>query len=337
MSGSLGLWIAFNLGVLVMLALDLGVFHRKAHVVTIREALSWTVVWIVCALIFNGVIYQYWDQMMPGSAYSNRDAALSFLTGYLLEKALAIDNIFVIVMIFTYFSVPAILQHRVLFWGILGALLMRGVLIVAGAALIAKYHWILYVFGGFLIVTGLRMAFEKNEAADPEKNPVVRLFRRLMPVTQHFEGDRFFVMRNGVRMATPLFMALVLVEFTDLILAVDSIPAIFAVTQEPFLVYTSNVFAILGLRSLYFVLAGMVDKFHYLKVGLAAVLVFVGTKMLVMDTAYKIPTGVSLIVVLCLVASAVIASLIWPKKVAPVGTYLKEAIEHAREEHEPKA
>ncbi|CAN5497789.1 TerC family protein [soil metagenome] len=248
--------------------------------------------------------------MAPNSLLSNNDAAIAFLTGYLIEKALSVDNIFVIVLIFTYFSVPAVYQHRVLFWGILGALVMRGAMIALGAALIEEFHWIIYVFGAFLIFTGFRMARQGDEELEPEANPVVRLFRKLVPVTEKFEGDKFFIRRAGALMATPLLLVLVIIETTDLIFAVDSIPAIFAVTQDPFIVYTSNIFAILGLRSLYFVLAGVVHKFHYLKLGLSVVLAFVGAKMLLTDTAYKIPTLVSLAVIALILTVAVVASLV---------------------------
>jgi tellurite resistance protein TerC len=315
--GSIWLWVGFNLFVLAMLALDLGVFHRKAHAVSVREATLWSVVWISLAMVFNLGIYLFWDRLVPASAYSNADAALAYFTGYLIEKSLSIDNIFVFVLIFTYFSVPAQYQHRVLFWGILGALVMRAALILLGAALIKEFHWILWIFGGFLIFTGIKMAFHKNEEVHPENNPLIRIFRRLMPVTPRYEGSRFFVRNTGKLMATPLFLVLLMVESTDLIFAVDSIPAIFAVTQEPFIVYTSNVFAILGLRSLYFLLAGVMDKFHYLKLGLSAVLTFVGVKMLMPDlsalitgVSYKIPTLVSLGAVAGILAIAVIASLI---------------------------
>ncbi|MFN8459705.1 MAG: TerC family protein [Anaerolineae bacterium] len=243
---------------------------------------------------------------MPGSTYT--EAALAFFTGYLIEKSLSVDNIFVFVLIFTFFAVPAIYQHRVLFWGIIGALLMRGILIAAGAALLKEFHWIIYVFGGFLILTGIRMALHKDEEVHPERNPLVKLLRRLMPVTEKYEDDKFFIRRAGVLMATPLFLVLLIVESTDLIFAVDSIPAIFAVTTDPFIVYTSNVFAILGLRSLYFLLAGVMDKFHYLKLGLSVVLVFVGIKMVLVDV-YKIPIGLSLGVIAAILAIAVLASL----------------------------
>jgi tellurite resistance protein TerC len=306
--GTIWLWIGFNLFVLLMLALDLGVFHRKAHVVSIKEATIWSVVWIGLAMVFNLGLYFFWDQISPTSDYTNSEAALAFFTGYLIEKSLSVDNIFVFVLIFTFFAVPAAYQHRVLFWGIIGALIMRGTLIAVGAALLKEFHWIIYVFGAFLVFTGLRMALHRNEKMHPEQNPFVKLLRRVMPITENYEGDKFFLHRAGKLMATPLFLVLLLVESTDLVFAVDSIPAIFAVTNEPFLVYTSNVFAILGLRSLYFLLAGVVDKFYYLKLGLSAVLVFVGIKMVMVDL-YKIPVGMSLGVIASILAISVVASL----------------------------
>ncbi|HSL29414.1 MAG TPA: TerC family protein [Anaerolineales bacterium] len=305
---SIWLWVGFNLFVLALLALDLGVFHQKAHRVSIKEATIWSIVWISLSLLFNLGIYFFWDKIAPASDYTNGEAGLAFLTGYLLEKSLSVDNIFIFVVIFTYFAVPAQYQHRVLFWGILGALIMRGILIVIGAALLKEFHWIIYVFGAFLIFTGVRMAIERNEEAHPEKNPIIKLLRRIMPVTENYEGEQFFVRRMGRVMATPLFLVLLVVESTDLIFAVDSIPAIFAVTDDPFIVYTSNVFAILGLRSLYFLLAGVVDKFYYLKLGLSAVLVFVGVKMLLTDI-YKIPIGLSLGVIATILTVSIIASV----------------------------
>jgi len=309
----LWLWIGFNVFVLAMLALDLGVFHRKAHAVSIKEATIWSVVWIGLAMLFNLGIYLFWEKLVPNSSYSNSQAALSFLTGYLIEKSLSVDNIFVFVLLFTFFAVPAAYQHRVLFWGIIGALLMRGALIAVGAALLKEFHWIIYLFGAFLIITGIRMALHRNEEMHPEQNPLVKLLRRVMPVTENYEGDHFFVRRAGKLMATPLFLVLVLIESTDLIFAVDSIPAIFAVTRETFIVYTSNVFAILGLRSLYFLLAGVVDKFYYLKLGLSVVLVFVGTKMAIIDL-YKIPVGLSLGVIAAILTTSIIASLMRAKR-----------------------
>lgn len=306
--GPVWLWIGFNLFVLLMLALDLGVFHRKAHIVSIKEATIWSVVWIALALTFNLGLYFFWNQISPTSQYTNGEASLAFFTGYLIEKSLSVDNIFVFVLIFTFFAVPAAYQHRVLFWGILGALLMRGTLIAIGATLLKEFHWIIYVFGAFLILTGIRMALHRNEEMHPERNPLIRFVRRIMPVTDNYEGDKFFIRRAGKLMATPLFLVLLLVESTDLVFAVDSIPAIFAVTDDPFIVYTSNVFAILGLRSLYFLLAGVVDRFYYLKLGLSVVLVFVGIKMVMVDL-YKIPVGLSLGIIAGILAISVMASL----------------------------
>ena len=310
MPSSIFLWIGFNLFILALLALDLGVFHRRAHAVSAKEAAIWSGVWISLALLFNGAIYLFWERIVPGDALSNGEAALEFLTGYLIEKALSVDNIFVFVLIFSFFHVPDVYQHRVLFWGILGALLMRGAMILAGAALIEAFHWIIYVFGAFLIFTGVRLAFQRNESLHPEDNPLVRLFRRLMPVTQDYAGAKFFVRRTGRLMATPLLLVLLVVESTDLVFALDSIPAIFAVTNDPFIVYTSNVFAILGLRSLYFLLAGVIDKFYYLKLGLSAVLAFVGLKMLLSDTALKLPIAAALGVIALILTVAIVASLL---------------------------
>lgn len=307
MSDQVLLWVGFNLFVLLMLALDLGVFHRKAHVVTTKEALLWSAAWIALALLFNLGLY-FWQ----GSK-----VALEFLTGYLIEKSLSVDNIFVFIMIFAYFGVPALYQHKVLFWGILGALIMRAIFIASGVALIERFHWIIYIFGAFLILTGVKMAWQKDKEIHPEKNPVLRLFRRLMPVTDRYHGGAFFVKQAGRSFATPLFVVLLLVETTDLIFAVDSIPAILAITLDPFIVYTSNVFAILGLRSLYFALAGIMPLFHYLNYGLAAILAFVGSKMMLVDL-YKIPIGISLAVVAVILLMSIIASLLWPRPQAPV-------------------
>jgi tellurite resistance protein TerC len=304
MTDNLWLWIGFNIFVLLMLALDLGVFHRKAHAVTFKESMVWTVVWITLALLFNLGVWHY----------GGSEKGIQFLTGYVIEKSLSVDNVFVFALLFSYFSVPAKYQHKVLFWGILGALVMRAIMIAVGAALITKFIWIIYVFGAFLIITGLKMIFKREEEIHPENNPVVRWFKKLMPVTADYREDKLFVRENGVRHATPLFVVLLLVEVSDLIFAVDSIPAIFAVTKDPFIVYTSNVFAILGLRSLYFALAGVMDKFHYLKLGLGVVLTFVGVKMLLGHTAWKIDTHLSLGVIVIILAGSVIASLVWPKK-----------------------
>jgi tellurite resistance protein TerC len=303
MPDNLWIWIGFNAFVLAMLALDLGVFHRKAHVVSLKESLTWTVVWIALALVFNLGVWHY-----SGSA-----KALEFFTGYVIEKSLSVDNVFVFALLFSYFAVPPVYQHKVLFWGILGALIMRAIMIALGAVLITKFAWIIYVFGGFLILTGIKMIVKREEEIHPERNPLVRLFKKLMPVTPDYRGDKFFVRENGLLMATPLFVVLLLVEFTDLIFAVDSIPAIFAVTTDPFIVYTSNVFAILGLRSLYFALAGVMDKFHYLKIGLGVVLSFVGVKMILAHTAWKIDTLGSLVVIVLILTVSVVWSLLKPK------------------------
>jgi tellurite resistance protein TerC len=301
--GSLWLWIGFNVFVLFLLALDLGVFHRHAHAVSMKEAGIWSAVWISLALIFNAGLYVFTG---PGPA-------MEFFTGYVIEKSLSVDNIFVFVLIFTYFKVPDMYQHRVLLWGVLGALVMRAALIFAGTALIERFHWIMYFFGGFLLITGIKMAFQKHEAGDPSKSWVVRTFKRLMPVSDEYDGDHFFTVKNGVRYATPLLLVLVMVESSDLIFAADSIPAIFAVTTDPFLVYTSNVFAILGLRSLYFLLANAVTKFRFLKLGLALVLSFVVVKMLVVEF-FHMSTAVSLGVILSILIGSVVASLMIPEK-----------------------
>ena len=304
----------FSLFVLGMLVLDLGVFHRRHHVVSVKESLVWTTVWIVLALVFGVAVYFRYELLDPGRGM---DAALQFATGYLIEKSLSIDNIFVFLLLFSYFKVPAQYQHRVLFWGIIGALVFRAAFIALGAVLIVKFQWILYIFGVFLVATGVKMAVNKDVEIHPEKNPVLRLFRKMMPVSADFSGGRFFVRENARRAMTPLMVVLVLIETTDIIFAVDSIPAIFAVTKDPFIVYTANVFAILGLRSLYFALAGVMRLFHHLHYGLSAILIFVGAKMLVAEAFhFKVPAGYSLgFVALCIIAS-IIASLIWPQKKA---------------------
>ena len=311
------LYAAFTAMVLGMLALDLGVFHRKAHVISVRESLTWTVIWIVLALCFAGFVYYRYELLTPGAGMT---AALQFVTGFLIEKSLSVDNIFVFLLLFGYFRVPAEYQHRVLFWGILGALVFRGIFIALGALLIAKFHFILYLFGIFLVFTGIKMALAKDKEIHPERNPVLRLFRKLMPVTNEYEGQRFVVKRAGKVLATPLLVVLVLVETTDIIFAVDSIPAIFAVTQDPFIVFTANVFAILGLRALYFALAGVMRLFHHLHYGLSVILVFVGIKMLIVDW-FKVPIGLSLGVIALVLVLSVVASLVWPKKTdAPPAT-----------------
>lgn len=301
MTSEILVWVGFNLFILFMLALDLGVIRRRAQEVSIREATVWSLVWFSLAMLFNVIIY-YWKG--PG-------LALEFFTGYLIEKSLSVDNIFVILMIFGYFCVPSAYQHKVLFWGILGALVMRAVFIAVGAALITKFHWMIYLFGGFLVLTGIKMGVQRDCEIHPEANPVLKLARRLLPVTSGYAGDNFFVRESGRLMATPLLMVVLLVESTDVIFAADSIPAIFAVTRDPFIVYTSNVFAILGLRSLFFLLARVMNLFCYLKIGLAAILTFVGLKMLLTEV-YKIHIGVSLGVVFGILAISVLASMIWP-------------------------
>jgi len=291
------LWIIFNIFVLGMLIVDLGIFHRKAHAVTTREATTWCFVWVTLAIVFNAGIY-----IALGS-----EKALEFLTGYLIEYSLSVDNIFVFILIFSYFAVPASYQHRVLFWGILGALVMRGAFIGTGALLLQHFHWVIYVFGAFLVFTGIKMLVKEENTVHPEDNPVIKLLRRLMPLSPNYEGQSFFV-KNRRWAATPLFVVLLVVESTDLIFAVDSVPAIFAVSRDPFIVYTSNVFAILGLRSLYFLLAGVINLFVYLRYGLGVVLGFVGIKMMLVDI-YKIPIGISLAVVTGILTLSIAASL----------------------------
>ncbi|MCK9604224.1 MAG: TerC family protein [Candidatus Omnitrophica bacterium] len=297
------LWVSFILFILVMLALDLLVFHRKTHEVKVKEALLWSAFWIGLSLVFNLGVY----------IWGGRQMALEFLTGYLLEKSLSVDNIFVFLMIFSYFKIPHKYQHEVLFWGILGALIMRGAFIAGGIALIHNFHWIIYVFGGFLIFTGIKMVLDKDKEIHPEKSFVLRFFNRVMPVTKGFEDGKFFIKTSGRWFATPLFVVLLVVETTDVMFAFDSIPAILAITQKPFIVYTSNVFAILGLRALYFALAGIMQYFRYLNYGLSVILVFVGLKMLLADI-YKIPIGASLLVLACILLLSIIASILWPKK-----------------------
>ena len=319
MSNQILWWIVFNIFVLAMLTLDLGIFHRKAHEVKVKEALVWSFVWIGLALLFNVGVY-FWQ---------GPQTALEFLTGYLIEKSLSVDNIFVFLLIFSYFRVPALYQHKVLFWGILGALIMRAIFIVAGVALIQKFHWMIYIFGGLLILTGIKMALQKDMEIHPERNPVLRLFQRFIPVTKDYEDDKFFFKRSGRYFATPLFITLLIVETTDLIFAVDSIPAILAITTDPFIVYTSNVFAILGLRALYFALAGIMQLFHYLHYGLSAILVFVGIKMLLADL-YKTPVGISLGVVAGFLLISVIASIIRPKQIESVSAAVNPPIEETK-------
>jgi TerC family integral membrane protein len=293
------LWIVFNIFVLGVLAVDLGVFHRKAHTVTPREATIWCLIWVTLALVFNAGVYIWLDP----------EKGIEFFTGYLIEYSLSVDNIFVFIIIFSYFAVPAAYQYRVLFWGILGALIMRGMFIGTGALLLHHFHWIFYIFGGFLVFTGIKMLLKDDTSVHPEDNPVIKVLRRIMPLSSQYEGQRFFVKRDAKWTATPLFVVLLVVESTDLIFAVDSVPAIFAVSSDPFIVYTSNVFAILGLRSLYFLLAGVIDLFVYLRYGLGVVLGFVGIKMLLVDI-YKIPIGVSLAIVIAILTLSIVASLL---------------------------
>lgn len=296
------LWIIFSVFVLGMLSLDLGVFNRKAHEVRFKEALIWSCVWVALSMVFNAWIYHQFG----------REKALEFLTGYVIEKALSVDNIFVFIILFASFAVPKIYQHRVLFWGVIGAIVMRAIFIGLGAALVARFHWIMYVFGGILIFTGIKLMKEGDAEPHPEKNPIYKLARRLIPAVPEYHGKSFTVVKDGRRFATPLLLVLIAIEATDVVFAVDSIPAIFAITTDPFIVYTSNIFAILGLRAMYFLLAGVIDKFHFLKYGLALVLLFVGVKMVIVEW-YKVPIGVSLITIAGILAVAVAASVIWPK------------------------
>ena len=318
-------YLGFTAFVLLMLALDLGVFHREAHAVSFREAATWSTVWVALALGFNFLLYQYalWKfpqdpRLLAVPGFDPQGAAwrvaLEFLTGYVVEKSLSVDNVFVFVLVFGYFAVPAKYQHRVLFYGIVGALAFRAVFIALGSALM-QYHWVVVLFGAFLIVTGVRMMFTPEKGVEPEKNPLVRLFRRFVPTTRGLHGQRFFVREDGVTRATPLFVALLFLEATDIVFAVDSVPAIFALTREPLVVFTSNVFAILGLRAMYFMLAGAMDKFHLLKYGLAVVLVFVGLKMVWVNGLYdgKFPISLSLGVIAGVIALSVVLSLAFPK------------------------
>jgi tellurite resistance protein TerC len=296
--GSPILWAGFTLFVAAMLALDLGVLHREAREVRFKEALTWSCVWVALALLFNAGVWTWFGA----------EKGLEFTTGYLIEKALSVDNIFVFLVVFSYFRVPKEHQHRVLFWGILGALVMRAIFIFAGAALLQAFHWVIYIFGGLLIVTGARMLFQRDHTIEPDKNPMLKIFKRFVPMVHEYDGPSFWVTRDAKRYATPLLAVLVVVEATDLVFAVDSIPAVFAVTKDPFIVYTSNIFAILGLRAMYFLLAGVMDRFRYLKTGLALVLVFVGIKMCVVEI-YHVPIGVSLGIVAGILLASVLASL----------------------------
>jgi tellurite resistance protein TerC len=299
MTTTIYLWGGFALFVVTMMALDLGVFHRDAHKVGLREAAAWVAAWVVLALVFNGVVW-IWRGPRP---------ALEFLAGFLIEWSLSMDNVFVFALIFSYFRVPSTYQHRVLFWGILGAVVMRLIFILAGVALLERFHWLIYVLATFLIFTAIKLVHDRDKEADLGKNWVVRAARRWLPMTEGYAGQRFFVRQDGRRLATPLFLVLVVVETTDVAFAVDSIPAIFGVSQDPFIVFTSNIFAILGLRALYFLLAGAIEMFRFLDLGLSAILFFVGSKMLI-SRWYDIPVGVSLGIIAALLATAVAASLI---------------------------
>jgi tellurite resistance protein TerC len=303
-------WTVFLAGVLAILVLDLGVLNRKAHVVKPREAMLWVGFCVALAALFAGWLFWKFGARV----------GLEFVTGYLIEYALSVDNLFVFLVVFSYFAVPGEFQHRVLFWGIVGALVLRAVFILAGAALLAKFHWMIYVFGGFLVLTGIKLLFSGEGDVDPEKNPILKLARRFLPVTSSYHGQRFFVIEAGKRYATPLFLVLLVIEATDVVFAVDSIPAIFGVTRDPFLVFTSNIFAILGLRALYFLLADFMGRFHYLKYGLGLVLAFVGFKM-VGSAWFKVPIGVSLGVIATLLGGSVAASWLFPPKPeAPVAS-----------------
>jgi len=308
MSGESILWIVFGIFIPVMLALDLGVFHRRDHVIKVKEALVWSGIWITLALLFALGIY-----LLVG-----HEKALNYITGYLVEESLSVDNLFVFLLIFSYFCVPAAYQHRVLFWGIMGAIVMRAVFIVTGLTLLENLHWIIYVFGAFLVYTAVRLAFNKEEEIKPEKNPVLRLFRRFVPMTKRYHGNQFFVKARGRRLATPLLMTLVVIETTDVIFAVDSVPAVLSITRDPFIVYTSNIFAVMGLRSLYFALSGVIQKFYYLNYGLAAILAFLGLKMIIPDIInkvnpdlnFEVPVEVSLGVVLGILVISALFSLL---------------------------
>jgi tellurite resistance protein TerC len=320
------IWGCFLGFVFLLLALDLGVFHKEAHEVKMKEALTWSAIWIVIALIFNAGIFLLWDKIQPGSQYTPNQAGQAFLAGYLVEKALSVDNIFVFLMVFGYFQVPAKYQHRVLFWGIVGALFFRAIFIAMGAAILEKWFWMMLVFGAFLIFTGLKMLLVADKKLDPEKNPAVKLVRKIFPVTNDYVGQKFFTRIDGKLWATPLFVVLMMIEFTDIVFAVDSIPAIFAITADPFIVFTSNVFAILGLRALFFAIAGLVKLFAYLKYGLSAILIFVGGKMIynyaektydLIDGVTKFPVGLSLGIIAGVLALSIFASMLFPPKNNP--------------------
>ena len=305
MTHSLSVWVGFNILILVLIAIDLGVLHKKSHVISVKEALLWSAGWIFISLTFNVGVYFWFGY----------DSALQFLTGYLIEKSLSVDNIFVFAILFSYFKVKPEYQHKVLMWGILGALFMRGAMIAAGTALISNYHWVIFILGAFLVYTGIKMAIQKEISVHPEKNPVVNLAKRFIPMSNDYDGDKFVTTVNGKKIFTPLIVVLIVVEVTDLMFAVDSIPAIFAITTDSFIVYTSNVFAILGLRALYFALSGVLDMFHYLKYGLGLVLSFVGVKMLISEF-YVISIPVALGVVAAILVISVVVSIMVPAKSA---------------------
>jgi tellurite resistance protein TerC len=304
LSGSTWLWLGFSIFIVTMLSLDLGLFNRKAHTIHYREAWIWSGVWVTLALIFAGLVFHY-----QGST-----RGLEFLTGYLIELSLSVDNLFVFLLIFSYFKVPAKFQHRVLFWGVMGALIMRLTMIFVGAALINRFHWIIYIFGAFLVYTGIKMFRHDEVEIHPDQNIVIRAVTKVLPITRHYEGEKFFTKINGKSTGTLLLLVLMVVEVTDLVFAVDSIPAIFAITRDTFIVYTSNVFAILGLRSMYFLLAGVVEKFRYLRTGLAIVLTFIGLKMLIAAIGVIIPIWISLVFVALVLVGSVVASLLIPAK-----------------------
>lgn len=308
-------WVAFNIFVLLMLALDLGVFHREKHVVSFREAMGWTIVWVSLAGGFAILIYFFGHTIVHAPSKPNSELSLEFIAGYLIEESLSVDNLFVFLLIFRYFRVPRVFQHEVLFWGVVGALIMRGIFIFAGIGLLNRFHWLIYVFGAILIYSGFRLLRENDQQIQPERNPLLRIFRRFFRVSETYEGERFFVTRGRYRYATPLAVVLLLIETTDLLFATDSIPAVLAVTREPFIVYTSNVFAILGLRSLYFALAGMIEVFHLLHYGLSVILIFIGIKMLISGYV-DIPIGVALGVVAGILLISIVASLLFPRKQA---------------------
>jgi len=297
-------WIAFNLVIIIMLSIDLGILNKKAHKIPLKEAVIWVGVWVTIALLFNLFVYLEFG----------KTKALEFFTGYLIEYSLSVDNIFVFILIFSYFAVDDRYQHKILFWGIIGALVMRAIFIFAGVALINKFHWIIIIFGGFLVFTGIKMLTQKTISTDPGKNPIVTFFRKIFPVTQEVHGSSFFIKQNGRFSATPLFLVLLVIESSDLIFAVDSIPAVLAISHDRFIVYTSNIFAILGLRSLYFAVAGIMGYFRYLKVGLAFILTFVGLKMLASYFGLEIPILISLSVIISILILSILASVVIKKK-----------------------